>query len=93
MQEFYAGLDRFHPIFRATATQVGEGFVEYRDETESLRRVACDSVVALGGMRPLQTEAMAFDACARDFYMIGDCRQVGDLHTGSRAAYAVTHQF
>ena len=71
----------------------GEGFVEYRDETESLRRVACDSVVALGGMRPLQTEAMAFDACARDFYMIGDCRQVGDLHTGSRAAYAVTHQF
>ena len=93
MQEFYAKLDRFHPILRAAATWVGEDFVEYRDEEGRTQRVACDSVVALGGMRPLQQEAMAFDACARDFYMIGDCWQVGNLHTGSRAAYAVTHQF
>ena len=37
--------------------------------------------------------AMALYGCADEFYMIGDCRQVGNIHTGSRDAYAVSHQF
>lgn len=93
LQEFYWELDNFHPVYEATATAVGDGYVEYRDENGELKRIECDSVVALGGMSPLQSEAMAFDAVANDFYMIGDCWQVGNIHTGSRAAYAVTHQF
>ena len=36
---------------------------------------------------------MALYGCAGDFYMIGDCRTVGNIHTGTRDAYSVTHQF
>jgi 2,4-dienoyl-CoA reductase-like NADH-dependent reductase (Old Yellow Enzyme family)/thioredoxin reductase len=93
MQEFYGELPDFRFITHAAATEVGEGSVTYRDADGNLHKLECDSVVALGGMQAHQQEAMALYACAKDFYMIGDCRSVGNLHTGSRDAYAVTHQF
>ena len=93
MQEFYAALPNFRFIPHAAAVEAGEGYVEYRDGEGRLARVECDSVVALGGMRPAQEEAMALSSYGGDFYMIGDCRQVGNIHTGARDAYAVTHQF
>jgi NADPH-dependent 2,4-dienoyl-CoA reductase/sulfur reductase-like enzyme len=93
MQEFYGELPNFHFIANATATEVGEGYVAYRDADGNIQKLECDSVVALGGMQAHQQEAMALYACAKDFYMIGDCRSVGNLHTGSRDAYSVTHQF
>ncbi len=93
MQEFYAGLPNFRFVTGASATAVGNGFVEYTDRDGNICRVECDSVVALGGMNPLQEEAMALYPCAGDFYMIGDCRQVGNIHTGSRDAYFAAHQF
>ena len=93
MQEFYAGLPNFDYIPNAAATAVGEGFVEYRDAEGAVRRVACDDAVALGGMEPRQEAALALADYGGEFYMIGDCRQVGNIHTGSRDAYAVAHQF
>ena len=93
IQEFYGALPNFDFIPHAAATEIGDGWVEYRDETGALRRLECDSVVALGGMSAHQEEAMALYPCAGDFYMIGDCRKVGNIHTGTRDAYAVTHQF
>ncbi len=93
MQEFYAGLDHFGYISGAAATAIGDGYVEYSDRHGETRRIECDSVVALGGMAPKQDEALSLYDGSADFYLIGDCRQVGNLHTGSRDAYAVTHQF
>ncbi len=93
MQEFYGKLENFRYITGASATAVGDGWVEYTDREGKTCRVECDSVVALGGMRPCQEEAMALYPCAGDFYMIGDCRQVGNIHTGSRDAYSASHQF
>jgi 2,4-dienoyl-CoA reductase-like NADH-dependent reductase (Old Yellow Enzyme family)/thioredoxin reductase len=93
MQEFYAQLPNFSFIPFAAATKVGESFVEYRDAEGQTQRIECDSVVALGGMKAKQQEAMDLSDYGGDFYMIGDCRQVGNIHTGTRDAYAVTHQF
>ena len=93
MQEFYAQLPNFRFVTGASATTVGDGFVEYTDREGKTCRIECDSVVALGGMAPHQEEAMALYPCAGDFYMIGDCRQVGNIHTGSRDAYFASHQF
>ena len=93
IQEFYAELPDFDFIPGASATGIGDGWVEYRDRNGEIHRIACDSVVALGGMEAHQREAMALYGCARDFYMIGDCRRVGNIHTGARDAYSVTHQF
>jgi 2,4-dienoyl-CoA reductase-like NADH-dependent reductase (Old Yellow Enzyme family)/NADPH-dependent 2,4-dienoyl-CoA reductase/sulfur reductase-like enzyme len=93
IQEFYAQLDNFSFIPHATAAEVGDGYVEYLDAAGKTQRIECDSVVALGGMKAKQQEAMALADYGGDFYMIGDCRQVGNIHTGTRDAYAVTHQF
>ena len=93
MQEYYAGLPNFRYEVKASATEIGEGYVEYRRADGETVRVDCDSVVALGGMAAKQEEAMDLYGCAGEFYMIGDCRQVGNIHTGSRDAYAVSHQF
>ena len=48
-----------------------------------------DSIVLLGGMEPLQEEAMAFYGCGDRFYMIGDCKRVGKIATCSRDAYGI----
>lgn len=93
MQEFYAKLPNFDYIPNAAATRVDDGFVVYQDKDGGVQRIECDDVVALGGMKPAHTEAMALAGYGGDFYMIGDCRQVGNIHTGSRDAYSVTHQF
>ena len=93
IQEFYSRLDNFDFVTGASATLVGDGFVEYKTADGEIKRIECDSVVALGGMSPLQEEAMALYPCGKDFYMIGDCRQVGNIHTGGRDAYSVSHQF
>lgn len=93
MQEFYAALPNFSFITNAAATEIGDGYVTYLDSDGNTQKIECDSVVALGGMQAHQKEAMSLYSCAKDFYMIGDCRNVGNIHTGSRDAYSVTHQF
>ena len=93
IQEFYDELPNLDFIPCVTATEIGDSWVEYRDADGNLHRIDCDSVVALGGMEAHQQEAMALYGCAKDFYMIGDCRSVGNIHTGTRDAYSVTHQF
>lgn len=93
MQEFYGALPNFFYHTEVRTKEIGDGYVAYLDKDGKEHRAECDSVVALGGMTPLQQEAMSFYSSAADFYMIGDCRQVGNIHTGSRDAYAVTHQF
>ena len=93
IQEFYAKLPHFDFLPFACAKEVGDGYVIYSDAGGTEHRIDCDSVVALGGMKPMQEEAMALSGFGGDFFMIGDCRQVGNIHTGARDAYAVTHQF
>lgn len=93
IEEFYKELPNFNFKLNVSATAVGDGWVEYRDADSQTHRIEYDSVVALGGMEPHQAEAMALYSCAKDFYMIGDCRSVGNIHTGTRDAYSVTHQF
>ena len=93
IQEFYAELPNFDYIPRVSAKEIGDGWVSYEDSDGNTHRIECDSVVALGGMEAHQQEAMALYVCADDFYMIGDCRSVGNIHTGTRDAYSVTHQF
>lgn len=62
--------------------------VKYRNESGDLVTLTADSVVACGGMTPLQQQAIAFASCADRFFAIGDCNQVGNIHTCTRSAYA-----
>jgi 2,4-dienoyl-CoA reductase-like NADH-dependent reductase (Old Yellow Enzyme family)/thioredoxin reductase len=92
MVDYWKTLKGFHPVFHAETTKIGQGYVEYKDENGQTQVVECDDVVVLGGMRPHQQEAMELSGTAPEVWRIGDCRQVGNLHTCSRSAYAAAAQ-
>ena len=91
MDELYQQLDNISYITKATATGIGDGYVEYRSADGALHRIECDDVVALGGMRPLQEEALALCGVCVDTHIIGDCRSVGNLRLCNRDAFAVVN--
>ena len=68
------------------------GSVTYEDRKGLTHTITGDSVVVCGGMQPLQTQAMAFAASAPQFFAIGDCNQVGNIHTCTRSAFSAAMQ-
>ena len=91
MQEKWEGMENFHFITGASTTAVEPGRVVYRVGEEE-KTIACDSVVALGGMRPKQDESMIFAGLAPEIYYIGDCREIGSVRECNRSAYAAAMQ-
>ena len=89
IDEYFQTLDNIRYITGAAATEIGEGYVEYRTADGQLHRIECDDVVALGGMEPNSREAMELYGAAADTFMIGDCYEVGNLHKCNRGAFAV----
>ena len=78
----------FKTITRAKTVAVTERSVTYLAEDGREHTLTGDSVVACGGMKPLQQEAAAFYGSAGHFFAIGDCNQVGNIHTCTRSALA-----
>ena len=76
-------------IHNAVTTKIEPGLVTYRDENGESHTVACDDVVAAGGMIPNSEAAMAFYGSAPEFYTIGDCRSLGTMRTAIRDAYTL----
>ncbi len=91
IDEYYQTLSGISYVTHATATEIGDGYVEYRTADGETHRIECDDVVALGGMGSLHDEAMALYGVAADTFMIGDCATVGNLHVCNRGAYAAVH--
>lgn len=79
-------------ICKATTTAISPNAVTYTDASGASHTLDADSVVACGGMTPLQEEAIAFAAAAPRFFAIGDCSQVGNIHTCTRGAFSAAMQ-
>lgn len=47
-----------------------------------------DAVILAVGMKPLHDEALKFNRCAKDFYMIGECRKAANILYATSTAYA-----
>ena len=54
--------------------------------------VECDSILVSGGVSPNRDLAIEFHGIAPEFYMIGDCKEAGNLRSAIFDAYAVTQQ-
>lgn len=91
MDEFAQEQPNFDYVTEATTTEIGKGYVCYRDKDGVTHRIDCDDVVALGGMAPLRDEAMGYYGITPETYMIGDCFKVGNLHTCNRMAYSAVY--
>ncbi len=76
-------------IRKAITTKIESGSVTYVDRKGNQQTIDCDDVVACGGMEPNSDAAIKFRDCAKEFYMIGDCRQNGNMRNAIRDAYAL----
>ena len=76
-------------IKKAKTTRIEPGKVTYVNRKGDTVTVDCDDVVACGGMEPNSEAAIAFRFAAPEFYMIGDCRQPGNMRNAIRDAYAL----
>lgn len=82
----------FQYVLEAAVQTVDADGVTYCASDGSLRRLEADSVVIAGGMSALKKESLAFYGVADEFYMIGDCADVGDVRKCIREAYCAAMQ-
>jgi 2,4-dienoyl-CoA reductase-like NADH-dependent reductase (Old Yellow Enzyme family)/thioredoxin reductase len=76
--------------FRMKATEItAKGIICECADTGDKRSFEADTVVCALGMAPLQAEAAAFYDCAPQFFMIGDCRKVGNLMAAVNDAFHI----
>lgn len=74
-------------VLEATTTKLEQGLVHYRDKEGRMHTLECDDIVAAGGVEPLTDEALSFYNAADEYYIIGDCREPGNMRTAIRDAY------
>ena len=51
--------------------------------------LAADTVIYAAGQRPLKEDALALNACAPEFYAIGDCMIPKNIFAATQAAYQI----
>jgi thioredoxin reductase len=73
----------------AQTLKIEPGKVTFRNAKGQEKVLECDDVVVTGGFQPNTDLAISFANCAREFYMLGDCRQPGTMRHAIRDAYAI----
>lgn len=75
----------FH--LNATTTEIGETSVTWQDSDGTIHTIEVDSVVACGGMEPVQEYIEEYGRITPHMRVIGDCRKVGNVRTTMKSAY------
>lgn len=84
--------ENLNTVTKAVATLITSTSVVYLSDDGLEHTIECDSVVAAGGMMPLQQEAVSFAGIADEFFSIGDCHAVGNIQKCMRMAFAAANQ-
>lgn len=95
---YYSGLEhalreqkQLKALTKVKTMEITPNSVTYLDEGVE-KTVTGDSVVACGGMKALQEQTISFRDCADQFFAIGDCNRVGNIHTCTRGALSAAAQ-
>jgi len=70
-------LKNFSIITEARATGISTGKVTYVDAKRNELSIQADSVVVYSGLKPKKDEALQFYGSAKQFFIIGDCSEMG----------------
>jgi thioredoxin reductase len=92
MLESITHLPNFNFITEAIATGISKGKVAYKDAGGMEKTISADDVVLYAGLQSRKAEALKFSGAADRFFIVGDCREVGNIRTCSRTAYAAASQ-
>jgi len=87
-QESWEKLPNFSFVVEATTTGISEEKVTFIDNQGNEKVIEADSVVMASGMTPKRNEALKFYGSAGRFFLIGDCRDVGNVQKCMRSAFA-----
>ena len=79
-------------IREASTTKLEKGKVYYIDKDGNEGCVECDDIVVSGGLEPNRDLAISFHGIAPEFYMIGDCKESGNMRNAIFDAYACSQQ-
>jgi NADPH-dependent 2,4-dienoyl-CoA reductase/sulfur reductase-like enzyme len=88
LSDAWKRLPTFHFVLNARCTDVTEDGAVYRDADGKTQTVNAGSVVLATGMTAKQDFAMAFYGTGDRFFMVGDCREAGDIQRAIRTAFA-----
>lgn len=87
----WQGVETLSVITGAPVREIRDGAVVYEKNGETLS-VPADTVILAAGMKGQTEKALAFYSDKYDFYMIGDCAEVGSIMTSMRSAFSVANQ-
>ena len=79
-------------IREAVTLRLEPGKVYYRTKEGNEDCVLCDTILLSGGVEPNRDLAVSFHGIAPEFYMIGDCRQAGNMRAAIFDAWATARQ-
>jgi len=88
LETAFKSLKTFSYLTEVTTTKIMADKVTYVDAKGEEHTLSADNVVVAGGMNSRQDEALKFSDAGKNFHMIGDCWQVGDIRTSIRSAFA-----
>jgi pyruvate/2-oxoglutarate dehydrogenase complex dihydrolipoamide dehydrogenase (E3) component len=92
MLEAITHLDNFSYETDAIPTGISRGKVTYTDAKGTEKSVKADDVVIYAGLKSRKEAAMKFYGSAPRFFIVGDCREVGNLKTSNRTAFGAASQ-
>ncbi|MGI5936225.1 MAG: FAD-dependent oxidoreductase [Oscillospiraceae bacterium] len=86
----FLALDMGIKVKRSVVTdRIEEGKVFYQDKYGNEHCIECDDIVLASITKPREEEVLSFYGCAKEMYVIGDCREAGNMRTAIRDAYSV----
>jgi len=80
--------NNFSYILNARCTSIDNEKVTYTDAGGVMHEIKAGSVVIAAGMRPRVDHAMEFSRSGNLFYIIGDCKKVGNVQKVMRSAFS-----
>lgn len=81
-------LDNMTVLLNTKAVEInGEGMIV--ESAGERKLLAADTVIYAAGQRPLKEDALALNACAPEFYAIGDCMVPKNIFAATQAAYQI----
>ena len=81
--------DSLKIILKAECVGITADCATYRDADGAEHTIPAGTVLLAAGMRADVSGAARYLNCGRQFYLIGDCRQMGNLQTAIRSAYSI----
>ena len=83
--------DNLKILLQVVCIGISEGGVTYKDADGAEHTLAAGTVLLATGLRADVSGAEKYMNCGKQFYIIGDCGQMGNLQTAIRSAWSVAN--